>query len=39
MKTATHILDKSVFAFTWLTIAIVSTTLATVFFKGIGNLL
>ena len=39
MKTANHILDRSVFLFTWLTITTVSTILAVVFVVGVKNIL
>jgi len=35
MKATNYILDRSVFVFTWLTIATVSTGLATIFFVGV----
>ena len=34
MKTTNYILDRSVFVATWLTIAVVSTGLATLLFVG-----
>ena len=39
MKTTNHILDRSIFVATWLTIAVVSTGLATLLFAGVKTAL
>ena len=39
MKTTNYRLDKSVFVATWLTITVISTGLATLFFVGVKTAL